>query len=249
MNLSSQSETEKQSLEVIELKKKVEEVNKELNHFIYVISHDLQEPLRMISSYVQLIQKRNKGKIDQDTDEFIGFAVDGVNRIKSQLEDLLVYSRLNTNPLNFKSLECNLIIKQVLSKISKSYDLSKVFVEYEPLPIIRAEELQLITLFYNLIENSIKFNHSKTPHVKVSSSQNNSEYKFSVEDNGIGIDPINSKCIFNMFHKLNNSNEYPGTGMGLAICKKIVENHKGNIWFTSEPGIGCTFFFTIPNLE
>jgi light-regulated signal transduction histidine kinase (bacteriophytochrome) len=244
MNFSPQSEAENLSLEVNELKKKVEKLNKELNHFIYVVSHDLQEPLRMISSYVQLIRKRNEGKIDQDTDEFIGFAVDGVNRIKSQLEDLLCYSRLNTNPLNFRVLDCNLIINQVLSKVSKSYDLSKVSIEYEPLPMMKADEQQLITLFYKLIDNSLKFNHSETPYVKISSSQNKNEYEFSVEDNGIGIDPNNSQQIFEIFHKLN-SNEYPGTGMGLAISKKIIENHNGNIWFTSEPGKGSIFYFTI----
>lgn len=249
MNLNPSIETGNQSFEVIELHKKIETVNKELKHFIYVISHDLQEPLRMVSSYVQLIRKRNEGKIDRDTDEFIGFAVEGVNRIKSQLEDLLIYSRLNTNPLNFRVLDCNLIIKQVLSKVSKSYDINKFVIEYELLPTINADELQIITLFYNLIENSFKFNHSKTPYVKISFSQNDNEYRFSIEDNGIGIDPNNSKQIFEIFHKLHNSKEYPGTGMGLAICKKIIENHNGNIWFTSEPEKGSIFYFTIQKIK
>ncbi len=232
-----------------QLAEKLSTSNKELEQFAYVASHDLQEPLRMVASYIQLLQRRYKGQIDKEADEFIGFAVDGVVRMKTLINDLLIYSRVNTKEFPVEPTDVNKIIEQVKTNLKSAIEESGASVIYENLPTINCSPLQLTQLFQNLVSNAIKFRRDEPPRVEITAKRADDEWLFSVSDNGIGISDEFSEKIFVIFQRLHNYNEYPGTGIGLAICKKIVEKLGGHIWVESEYGKGSTFNFIIPIIE
>ena len=222
--------------------------NVELEQFAYVASHDLQEPLRMVSSYVQLLERRYRGKLDKDADEFIGFAVDGANRMQHLINDLLTFSRVGTRGKPFASISCDTALDQALENLQAAIQENKAIITRDPLPGVLADEGQMVQLFQNLVGNAIKFHEKKTPRVHISVKENPKEWVFGVRDNGIGIDPQYTERIFIIFQRLNSREMYAGTGIGLAMCKKIVERHGGRIWVESKPGQGATFFFTLPKI-
>ena len=220
--------------------------NTELEQFAYVASHDLQEPLRMITGYLGLLAKRYKGKLDQDADDFIGFAADGAKRMKVLIGDLLTYSRVGTRGKEFALTDCGAVVAGTLRALQPAIEESAAKVTHDPLPTVMGDESQLLQLFQNLIGNAIKYRDNKPPVVQVSCKQEGGNWLFSVRDNGIGIDPKYAERIFVIFQRLHSGNQYAGTGIGLAVCKKIVERHGGKIWVESEPGKGAAFHFTIP---
>ncbi len=220
--------------------------NADLQQFAYVASHDLKEPLRMVASYTQLLARRYKGKLDSDADEFIRYAVDGANRMQWLINDLLAYSRVTVQDKVFEEVDCNSVLEEVLSDIRVAVEESRAVVTRDPLPTVMADRVQLGQLFQNLIGNAIKFHGKEPPQVHVSAERRPTEWLFSVRDNGVGLDPEYAERIFVIFQRLHNREEYPGTGIGLAICKKIVERHGGRIWVVSQTGRGATFHFTLP---
>ncbi|MBE0517378.1 MAG: GHKL domain-containing protein [Methanophagales archaeon] len=240
---------ERRTKELAKTIAELERSNAELEQFAYVASHDLQEPLRMVASYTQLLARRYKGKLDADADEFIGYAVDGANHMQMLINDLLTYSRVSTRGKPFEPAECETILDQTLLDLRMAIEEGDAVITHDPLPIVMADALQLTQLFQNLIGNAIKFHGEEPPSVHVSVEQKGNEWVFSVRDNGIGIDPKYADRIFKIFQRLHNRREYPGTGIGLAICKKIVERHGGHIWVESQPGKGAAFYFTIPVRE
>jgi PAS domain S-box-containing protein len=233
-----------------ELKEKTEELmrsNAELEQFAYVASHDLQEPLRMINSFLQILSEKYKDQLDKDANEFIGFAIDGSNRMKNLIQSLLEYSRLNNiNP--FEQIDVNFLLNEVLQNLSTQIKENNAMIEVNELPKIYGDPLLIAQLFQNLIANAIKFRTNKNPEIIISGEKTNNEYLFSVQDNGIGIQKEYADKIFIIFQRLNAKGKYPGTGIGLAICKKIVEQHGGKIWFESEINKGSTFYFTIKKM-
>ena len=231
------------------LKLKIEELvrsNEELEQFAYVSSHDLQEPLRMITSYLQLLQRRYQGNLDDKADKYIHFAVDGAARMQNLIIDLLEYSRVGKGDDEPESIDCEFILNKVLFDIKAVINENNVTISHDPLPKVMADSTQMVQVFQNLIINGIKFHGEDTPKIHISAEKKESEWIFSVQDNGIGIDPQYSERIFEIFKRLNSRDRYPGTGIGLAICKKIVERHGGYIWVESELGKGSTFYFTLP---
>jgi len=235
-----------------ELARKVEELarsNAELEQFAYVASHDLQEPLRMVASFTQLLAQRYKGKLDADADEFIGFAVDGATRMQQLIQDLLSYSRVTTKGQSFRLIDAKAPCDNALENLQTSIKDSNAVVNVGPLPAVLADPRQLMQLFQNLIGNAVKYRNDRTPEIHVAAKPNGDQWVFSVQDNGIGIAPQHSERIFQMFQRLHTTNEYQGTGIGLAICRKIVERHGGKIWVEAQPGKGSTFVFTIPRAE
>jgi signal transduction histidine kinase len=235
-----------------ELTSKAEELarsNAELELFAYVASHDLQEPLRMVASYTQLLARRYKGKLGAEADEFIGFAVDGATRMQQLIQDLLSYSRVTTRGKALNLTQSETACNCALENLQESIKESKTHVSVGPLPGIIADATQLTQLFQNLIGNAIKYRNERRPEISISARPNGSEWTFSIQDNGIGIEPQYFERIFQMFQRLHTRKEYSGTGIGLAVCRKIVERHGGRIWVESQPGQGSTFLFTIPRAE
>ncbi len=235
------------------LLEKVEELNRsnvELGQFAYIASHDLQEPLRMVASYTQLLSRRYKGKLDADADEFISFAVDGAARMQRLIQDLLTYSRVGTKGQDLIATSSEEALGQALINLRGSIEASGALVTHDPLPSVMADEMQLTQLFQNLVGNAIKYQKGGIPTVHVSATKNGGpKWTFSVKDNGLGIDPQYFERIFGMFQRLHKREEFAGTGIGLAICKKIVERHGGNISVESEPGHGSTFSFALAEIQ
>ena len=242
-DVTRQKQAEEQLKEVLE---EVGRSNTELEQFAYIASHDLQEPLRMVASYTQLLARRYEGKLGPDADEFIGFAVDGANRMQQLIDDLLDYSRLQTWGKEFEPTDMASVLEQVRLNLAVSIVESRAVLYAASLPVVMADETQMVQLLQNLVGNAIKFRGEEIPRVEVSAEKQEREWVFSVSDNGKGIDPRYFERIFVIFQRLHNMQEYPGTGIGLAVCKRIVERHGGRIWVESEPGSGSTFYFTLP---
>ena len=234
------------------LQEKTEELarsNKDLEQFAYVASHDLQEPLRMVTSYVQLLARRYKGKLDSDADDFIGFAVDGAVRMWKLINDLLTYSRVGIRGKESESTDSETVLNQSFNDLKVAIEENGAVVTHDPLPTVMVDRSQLGQLFQNLVGNAIKFRGNEPPRVAISASRNGNGWTFSVRDNGVGIAPEYSERIFIIFQRLHSRQKYAGTGIGLAICKKIVERHGGRIWVESEVGKGATFYFTLPAVK
>jgi PAS domain S-box-containing protein len=235
------------------LLEKMEELNRsnvELGEFASFASHDLQEPLRMVASYTQLLSRRYKGKLDPQADEFIAFAVDGATRMQQLIEDLLLYSRVGTKGNELRGTSSEAALQDALLNLRGAIEESGAVVAHGPLPSVMADERQQIQLFQNLVGNAIKYQRAGTPQIHISAVKNGGKkWTFSVQDNGLGIAPQNLEKIFGMFQRLHKREEFAGTGIGLAICKKIVERHGGHISVESQPGHGSTFRFALAGSE
>src|ERR1700691_3380317 len=224
--------------------------NDELQQFAYVASHDLQEPLRMVASYTQLLAQRYKGRLDPDADEFIAYAVDGSNRMQGLIKDLLTYSRAGTNGKALHKVSSENALKEALTNLRATIEESSAIVTHDLLPAITMDETQLVQLFQNLVGNAIKYRTPEVPHVHISAAKNDgNEWTFCVRDNGMGIDPQYFERIFIIFQRLHGREEFKGTGIGLAICKKIVERMGGRIWVESQMEKGSTFCFALPRRD
>jgi PAS domain S-box-containing protein len=223
--------------------------NEDLKQFASAASHDLQEPLRGIESFIRLLEKRYKGKLDQKADEYIDYVVNDVGRMQMLIKDLLEYSRISVKEKVVSPVNCSVVLEQALSNLRSAIEESSAEVTYDLLPAVMGDEAQLSRLFQNLIGNAIKFRSKEPLKVHISADREENAWIFAVRDNSIGIDPKQAERIFLIFQRLHSRHEYPGTGVGLAVCKKIVERHEGRIWIESEPEKGATFFFTIPNRQ
>jgi signal transduction histidine kinase len=242
----------KQKKSAEELKKSYKDLarsNKELEQFAYVASHDLQEPLRIVSSYVQLLARRYRGQLDSDADEFIKYAVDGAKRMQKLINDLLTYSRVSRGDEGPRVIDCKEVFHRVIANLKIAIEENDAVITHDDLPAITADEVQMVQLFQNLISNAIKFRGSGQPEIHLGVRQEKGGWRFSVTDNGIGLSPEYEERIFIIFQRLHGSDKYPGTGIGLAVCKKIVDYHGGRIWVESEPGEGSTFCFTIRDVD
>lgn len=230
------------------LKQRADELaasNVELERFAYIASHDMQEPLRMITSFLQLFKKKYEDQIDETAEQYIHFAMDGADRMKKLIMDLLEYSRVGSNKDNFSEVDTNVLLKEVVNVFMSRIDEMKATVVVGDLPLVMANRIQIFQLFQNLLGNALKYHSGESPLIEINGQEEATHYLFSVKDNGIGIKPIFFEKIFVLFQRLHHKNEYSGTGIGLSVCKKIVERHGGRIWVESEPGKGSCFYFTI----
>jgi PAS domain S-box-containing protein len=237
----------KQSEEALQLRaEELARSNAELEQFAYVASHDLQEPLRMVASYTQLLARRYGERLDDDAHEFIGYAVEGVTRMQQLIHDLLAFSRVGTHGEAFQATALDAVLERVLRDLEPAIEAGGAHVTSDPLPVVSADAAQLAQVFQNLIVNALKFHGSELPHIHISATPGEIGWVISVRDNGIGIEPEFFSRIFAIFQRLHSRAQYPGTGIGLSICKKVVERHGGRIWVQSEPGQGTAFFFSLP---
>jgi PAS domain S-box-containing protein len=220
--------------------------NAELEQFAYVASHDLQEPLRMVSSYTQLLGKRYADKLDGDAREFMAYVVDGAGRMKQLIEDLLAYSRVGTRGRDFRPVKLGMVFERAKLNLRSALEDCGGELTCDPLPTLEADETQLLQLLQNLIGNALKFRGRSPTRVHLACVEREQEFEFAVQDNGIGIEPQYFERIFMVFQRLHDKGQYPGTGIGLAICKKVVDRHGGRLWVSSTPGGGSTFYFTLP---
>jgi two-component system NtrC family sensor kinase len=238
-------ERKRMELKIKNYSRDLEQSNKELESFAYVASHDLQEPLRTISSFLQLVEKRYKDKLDDKGKDFIRRAVNGAQRMHEMINDLLTYSRITTRGKSFEPYPLEKILDRVLTNMSPTIERKNAVVTRDPLPELTCDESQIHRLFQNLISNAIKFCDRTRPVIRISAEEQKDHWLLSVKDNGIGIDASHQETIFKIFQRLHGKGKYPGTGIGLAICQKIVERHEGKIWVESKPGKGSSFFFTL----
>ncbi len=221
--------------------------NADLEHFAYVASHDLREPLRMITSFLQLLERRYKDQLDTDANEFIGFAVDGAKRLDAMIKDLLAYSKVSSEEREFSLIKLENILEKTLINLKVQIDENNAIITDDPLPTVNRNNKLLVQLFQNLIGNAIKYRSHDKPQIHKSPKEEKNQYIFSVKDNGIGIDSEHQNRIFTIFQRLHRNDEYEGTGIDLAIAQKIIQELGGAIWVESELGKGSTFYFTIPN--
>jgi signal transduction histidine kinase len=245
LNIDLERRVAERTAELDERARDLERSNMELQQFAYVASHDLQEPLRTISSFTQLLAKRYPDKLDDKAREFINFAVDGCKRMQTLINDLLTFSRVGTQGKPLEITSCDAVLDRVLKSLKVAIQESGALITREPLPVVLADPGQLAQLFQNLLANAIKFRGRDVPRVRVAAEPIGTAWKISVRDNGIGISPEHNDRIFVIFQRLHTKTQYPGTGIGLAICRKIAERHGGRIWVEPSPGGGSTFCFTI----
>jgi chemotaxis family two-component system sensor kinase Cph1 len=236
----------RQADELAQLAHDLELSNSELKKFAYVASHDLQEPLNQVANYVQLIEMRYREALDEDGEEFITYVVEGVSLMQTLIDDVLAYSKVDMQGIAFQIVEVKTPLESALNNLRKRIAETGAKITYDTLPCVMADGTQLMQLFLNLVGNAIKFRSDKPPEIHIGVERQEDNWLFSVRDNGIGLDPKFSDRIFIIFQRLHTRDEYPGTGMGLAICKKIIECHRGRIWVESQLGQGATFYFTIP---
>jgi signal transduction histidine kinase len=232
-----------------ELADKVAELarsNTELEQFAYVASHDLQEPLRMIANYTQLLAERYRGQLDEQADKYIGYSVDGATRMQALIQDLLKVSRVCRQQIEPRTTECRAVVEQALQNLQTAVQECGAVVKCNGLPEVMADALQLTQVFQNLIANAMKFHGAETPMIQIDSEKRDGEWVFTVSDNGIGIPAENWQDIFVIFRRLHTRSEYAGNGIGLSICKKIIERHGGKIWIEAQATPGCRFKFTLP---
>jgi signal transduction histidine kinase len=223
--------------------------NADLEQFAYAASHDLQEPLRAVSSYMQLLGERYRGQLDAGADKFIGRSIDAADRMRTLIDELLEYARLTTRSESFRPVDCSAVVDQVLENLKVAVQETGAEITRDVLPTVTAEPTQLARLFQNLLSNAVKFRGDAPARIHISAEPSQGGWRFAVRDSGIGIAPEDADRIFLVFQRLHTRTEYPGTGMGLAICKKIVEHHGGRIWVESLSGKGSTFYFTIPDRQ
>jgi len=224
----------------------LERSNKDLEQFAAIVSHDLQEPLRMVASYTQLLAERYEGRLDEKTKKYVAYVVDGAIRMQQLINDLMIYSRIGTHGTTMETKDSHSILGDAIRNLDSAIVESNAIITYDELPTVRFDTAQLVQVFQNLLANAIKFRGEGLPHVHVSARDDSAEWVFSIRDNGIGIDRMYGDRVFVIFQRLHTPQIFPGTGIGLAVCKRIVERHGGRIWFESEPGKGSTFFFTVP---
>ena len=232
-----------------ELTRKAEELarsNRDLEQFAYVASHDLQEPLRMVAAYTQLLAEQYRGKLDAEAEKYLGYVVEGALRMQALVQDLLAFSRVGRNGSARKSVDCNAVMLEVQQNLAVVIQETSALIRQGPLPLVNSDRVHMVQLFQNLVGNALKFRGSRSPEITISAQRRGPEWEFAVTDNGIGIAPQHRELIFVIFQRLHTRAECPGNGVGLAICKKIVEQHGGRIWVESEPGQGATFRFTLP---
>jgi signal transduction histidine kinase len=220
--------------------------NAELEQFAYVASHDLQEPLRMIANYTQLLAERYRGKLDEQADKYIRYSVDGALRMQTLIQDLLKLSRVGKLEIEPRTTECLAVVEQALKNLQALIEDSHAVVSWNGLPVVRVDPSQLTQVFQNLIGNAIKFHGPETPLIQIDAERRGAEWLFSVSDNGIGVPAESWQDIFVVFRRLHTRDEYAGNGIGLSICKKIIERHGGNLWIEAQPTPGCCFKFTVP---
>ncbi len=220
--------------------------NAELEQFAYVASHDLQEPLRTVSNCAQLLARKYSGRLDEEADQFLTYAVEGVDRMRSLITGLLEYSRVETRGHELQTIDMSEVMENTLANLRNAIEENDAVVAFERLPTVKADARQMGQLLQNLVGNAVKFRAEEPPRIRVWAEEQNSEWVFAVQDNGIGLEPDQGERIFEIFQRLHSVSEFPGTGIGLAVCKKIVEQHGGAIWVESEPGRGTTFRFTLP---
>ncbi len=248
-NITQQKEDEALLIELNNrLKQRADELaasNVELERFAYIASHDMQEPLRMITSFLQLFKKKYEDQIDETAEQYIHYAMDGAERMRKLITDLLEYSRIGSNKDSFEEVNTTALVQEVANVFVNRVTETAATIEFGELPVIHANKTQMFQLFQNLIGNALKYSGKEPPVIQVTGREEEKHYLFSIRDNGIGIKPMFFEKIFVLFQRLHHKNEYSGTGIGLTVCKKIVERHDGRIWLESEPGIGSCFYFTI----
>jgi light-regulated signal transduction histidine kinase (bacteriophytochrome) len=235
-------------VDVTERNRKEEELKQshtDLEQFSYIVSHDLQEPLRMVSSYTELLAERYRGKLDEKADKFIFYAVDGAKRMHQMIAALLAYSRVGSRGKPLLPVSSEAALKAVMLGMGAEIRGTNAVIDVGPLPEVLADEGQLGQLFQHLIENAIKFRGEAPPHIQINANIRGDRWCFSIKDNGIGIDPKYKERIFQVFQRIHERGKYEGTGIGLSIAKRIIERHNGQLWMESQPGGGATFFFTL----
>jgi PAS domain S-box-containing protein len=225
----------------------LERSNENLERFAYAASHDLSEPLRMVRGFVSLLETRYQGQLDSDADEFIRYIVDGVERMQALIRDLLAYSRVGRAELQVVAVDMGELVKRAIEALTKALEETGGHVGVGALPTVQADATQLVQVVQNLVGNALKFTGAEPPVVRVSAERDDEAWRFAVADNGIGIEPEYAERVFEVFQRLHGPDDYPGTGIGLALCRIIVERHGGRIWVESAPGAGSTFLFTIPD--
>ena len=223
--------------------------NRDLEEFAAVASHDMQEPLRMITQFLHLLRNSYQGRLDQDADDYIQFAVDGADRMQALIRDLLAYARVGSGGKSFSSTDCEKVLNEALANVAVRIEETGALITREALPTVKADSHQLVQVFQNLIWNAIKFRGKNPPQIHIGCRQEANEWLFWVRDNGIGIAPEFAERVFQIFKRLHTREQYAGTGIGLAVCKRVIERHQGRIWVESQPGQGATFYFTIPTRD